>query len=128
MVGVSSAGRQRLTGALGKASEGVGVAYRDVGQDLAIELHARELQAVHELRVGHAVLPGGSVDPRDPQPAEVALAVAPIAVAVLVGLEQRLFGHPVVTAGVTPETLCHRQRRAALLAGVDRALDPSDPR
>ena len=48
---VGSAGRQRLAGALGKASEGVGVADCDVREDLAVELDAGELQAVHELRV-----------------------------------------------------------------------------
>ena len=68
------------------------------------------------------MLPGGSVDPGDPQPAEVTLAVAAVAVAVLIGLEQRLLGHPVVPAGVAPEALRHGQRRAPLLAGVDRAL------
>src|SRR5438105_2536043 len=87
-----SAGGQRLAGALGKTSEGVGVADGDVRQDLAVELDARGLQAVDELRVRHPVLPGGSVDPRDPQAAEVALAVATVAVAVLIGLEHGLLG------------------------------------
>ena len=44
-----SAGGQRLTGALGKASEGVGVADGDVGKDLAVELDAGELETVHQL-------------------------------------------------------------------------------
>ena len=38
-----------LAGAVGKASEGLRVADRHVGQDLAIQLHARGLHAVHEL-------------------------------------------------------------------------------
>ena len=126
--GVSSAGRcQRLAGAVSKASERVGVADGDVREDLAVELHARELQAVHELRVGHVVLPRGSVDAGDPQTPEVALAVAPVAIAVLVGLEQRLLGHPVVAAGVAPEALGQRERRPPLLARVDRPLDASHP-
>src|SRR5580704_14186171 len=81
-----SAGSQRFAGALSDASEGVGVVHGDVGQDLAVELHVRELEAMDELRVGEAVLARGRVDARDPQAAEVALAVAAIAVAVLVGL------------------------------------------
>src|SRR5947209_4008244 len=75
-----SGGRQRLAGAVGKPSERVGVADGDVGQDLAVQLHAGELEAVHELRIGEVVLPGGRVDARDPQPAEVPLAVAAIAI------------------------------------------------
>ena len=67
--GFSSAGRQRLAGAVGKASEGVAVADGDVGQDLAVELDAGELETVHELRVRHVVLartalgPNGSAVP-----------------------------------------------------------------
>src|SRR5947209_8467082 len=118
-----SAGRQRLTGAVGKASKRLGVAHGDVGQDLAVELHPGRLEAVDELRVRQAVLACGGVDPRDPQAAEVTLAVAPVAVAVLVGLEHGLLRHPVVTAGVAPVALGQRKRGAALLAGVDRTLD-----
>ena len=50
-----SAGRQRLAGAVGKASEGVGVMHGDVGQYLAVELDSGELQPMDELRVGEAV-------------------------------------------------------------------------
>src|ERR1700733_772061 len=112
-VGVSSAGRQRLAGAVGKASEGVGVADGDVREDLAVQLDARELEAVDELGVREVVLARRRVDPGDPQPPEVALAVAPVAVAVLVGLEQGLLGYPVVAAGGPPEAPGHRQGRAA---------------
>src|ERR1700744_2475846 len=46
-----SAGRQRLAGAVGKASEGIGVVDGDVGEDLAIELDSGPLQTVQELRI-----------------------------------------------------------------------------
>src|SRR3954454_3029909 len=91
----SSAGR-RLAGAIGKTSEGVRVADGDVGQHLAVDLETAQLEAVHERRVGQAVLARGGVDPLDPQTTEVALAVAPVAVGVLVGLEQGLLGALVV--------------------------------
>src|SRR5690348_5534798 len=74
------------------------------------------------------MLARGRVDPRDPQPAEVALAIAPVAVAVLVGLEDGLLGHLVVPAGVSAVALGERQRRAALLTGVNRALDAGHER
>ncbi len=51
-----SAGSQRLTGALGKASEGIGVVHGDVGQDLAVELDVREIEAgMHNCDVRKAV-------------------------------------------------------------------------
>src|SRR5204862_7589953 len=62
------------------------LADRQVGQDLAVELQPREFHAVHELRVGHAVLAHAGIDALDPQSAEVAFFVA----AVAVGIAQRL--------------------------------------
>src|SRR5919198_659233 len=119
----SSAGR-RLAGALGKASEGLAVADGDVGQHLAVQLEAGLLDPVHEARVGQAVLAGGGIDARDPQPAEVPLAVAAVAVRVLVRLEQGLLGPLVARMGLAPVALRARERGPALLARVDGALDP----
>src|SRR5581483_1314786 len=114
-----SAGRQRLAGAVGKPSEGLGVTDGDVGQDLAVELDPGGLQSVHELGVGEAVLACGRVDSGDPQAAEVALAVAAVAIAVLVGLEHRFLGGAVMTAGIAPVALGQLQGGAALLAPVN---------
>src|SRR6202020_2481583 len=80
-------------------------------------------EAVHELRVAHPVLARGGVDARDPQPAVVALAVAPIAVGVGVRLDQRLLGALVVRVRLAAEALRQLERRATLLARVQRALD-----
>src|SRR4029453_14173410 len=52
---------RRLSGGIGKSAEGLGVAHGDVGQDLAVQLDAGELQAVDERAVAHAVLAGGGV-------------------------------------------------------------------
>src|SRR5215210_6931367 len=117
-------GRRRLAGALGESPEGLGVAHGDVGQHLAVQLDAGQLQAVHERAVAHALLAGGGVDAGDPQAAEVALAVAPVAIGVGVGLHDRLLGPLVVRAGLAAEALRALEGRAALLAGVDGALDP----
>src|SRR5690606_29292504 len=57
----------------------------DGGQDLAVQLDARLVQAVHELRVGEAFGAGRGVDALDPQGAERALLVATVAVGVLTG-------------------------------------------
>ena len=69
------------------------------------------------------VLARRGVDPRDPQPAEVALAVAPVAVGVGVRLHQRFLGALVVRVRLAAEALRQLERRAALLLRVHRALD-----
>src|SRR2546426_935061 len=65
----------------------------------------------------------GGVDARDPEAAEVALAIAPVAVGVRIGLHQRLLGALVVGMRLAAEALRQLERRAALLARVDRPLD-----
>src|SRR4051794_10132394 len=116
---------RRLAGGLGKASEGLGVAHGDVGEALAVELDAGQLQAVHERAVAHAVLARGGVDAGDPQAAEVALAVAAVAVRVGVRLDERFLGALVVRVRLAAVALRQRQDGAALLLGVQRALDAS---
>src|SRR3954447_7139119 len=118
-------GSRRLPGAFRKASERLGVAHGDVGEDLAVELDARLAQAVHELAVGEALAARRRVDARDPQAPEVALAVAPVAIRVGVGLEQLLLRALVRGVLLAPVALGTLENGAALLAGVDGALDPA---
>src|SRR5579864_2515170 len=83
---------------------------------------------MHELRVGQVVLACCRVDPRDPQPPEVALAIAPIAIPVLVRLEHRFLGRAVMPAGIAAVALGQRECRPSLLARMNAALDPGHPR
>src|SRR5271156_1965840 len=76
---------RRLCGG-GNCLERLGLADRDIGQYLAVEIEPGQLDAVHELRVGQSVLPRAGIDPLDPQGAKIALAVAPVAI----GVAQRL--------------------------------------
>src|ERR1700684_4231166 len=121
---VAGSGSRRLAGGVYKKSESVCVAHGDVSQNLAVQLHTGERQAVHELRVAHPVLAGGSIDARDPQPAEVPLAVAPIPVGIGIRLHQRLLGASVVGVRLAAEALRQLECGLALLAGSHRALDP----
>src|SRR5580658_7708368 len=66
--------------------ERLGLADRYIGQDLAVEIQSGEFDPVHELRIGQPVLARARIDPLDPQGAEIALAVAPVAI----GITQRL--------------------------------------
>src|ERR1700722_18623725 len=65
-----------LEGGLGldsESSEASGVVGGDIGEDLAIERIAGELEAVDEGRVAHAVDAAGCVDTFDPEGAVLAL-------------------------------------------------------
>jgi hypothetical protein len=68
------------------------VMYGYVSQDLAVQLDIGFFQAVDKAAVWHPVLAGGGIDARDPQAAEIALAIAPVAI----GIPQRLH-HRLVT-------------------------------
>src|SRR3954469_17966348 len=114
-----ASGSRRLPCALGKTSEGLGVADGDVGQHLAVELDLRELQAVHELAVRQALLARGGVDALDPQAAELALAVLAVAVRVGARLEQLLLGALVARVLLAAVALGPLKNRPALLARVD---------
>jgi len=63
-------GRLSLHGEGGKAR---GVVSGNVGEDLAIEAIAGELEAVDEGRVAHAIVAAGSVDADDPEGAVLTL-------------------------------------------------------
>src|SRR3954470_4146030 len=120
-----ASGSRRLPGASRKTSEGLGVANGDVGQHLAVELDLGEAQAVHQLAVAHALLAGGRVDALDPQAAELALAVLAVAVGIRARLEQLLLRPLVARVLLAAVALGPLERRAALLARVDRSLDPA---
>ena len=62
-------------GGLDEGGEGRGVVDGQVGQDLAVDLDTRGLEALDEAVVGQAVGAGAGVDALDPELAEVALAL-----------------------------------------------------
>src|SRR5690348_12125736 len=66
--------------------------HRDVGQDLAVEVDARELQRVDELAVGQSLGANRGVDALDPQGAEAPLLHLAVAIGVLPGLFDGLAG------------------------------------
>src|SRR5699024_5937089 len=71
------------------------VAHGQVGQNLAVEFHTRLPETIHEHAVRHTQLLGTGIDAGDPQPAEITLAGAPVAIRILAGLEYGLTCHPV---------------------------------
>jgi len=66
-------GGKRVLGRDGEGGEAGGVVGGDVGEDLAIEGVAGELETVDEGRVAHAVEAAGGVDTDDPESAILAL-------------------------------------------------------
>src|SRR5262252_2469343 len=66
------------------------VVHGDVGEHLAVDLDASLVQSVDDAAVGKSVDSGGGVDARDPQRAEFALVLPPVAVRILPRLDDRL--------------------------------------
>src|SRR5262245_36587207 len=115
-------GRRGLAGHRDDRGERRLVGHRQISEDLAVHLHTRELQALDEAVVRHAVGASRGVDPGDPQLAEVTLAVPPVPVRVLQRVQHLLLrlavqarALPAVPAGVL-------QYGTALLLGVHRPL------
>jgi len=69
-----------------------GLLIREVGENTPVDLDAGDAQALYEPVIGHPVGPGRGVDPLDPQPPEIALAVLAVAVGVGHRVEDLLLG------------------------------------
>src|SRR5690606_16929880 len=78
---------------------------REVGKNLTVDLDASLVQAVNEAAVGQAVLTDSSIDALDPQSAEIALAILPVAICVLKRLLNRLLGDADGVLATAVETL-----------------------
>src|SRR5436190_22041390 len=104
-------------------AEGCRVGDRDVGEDLAIDVDAGELQSVDEDAVTHVVLTARGVDAADPKPAEITLARAPIGVGVAQRVHDRFVGGLVVAAAMAVVALGLLEDRAVLLLGVNASFD-----
>src|SRR5690606_24698174 len=86
---------QRFFGRGGERRKPLLVVDGDVGQDLPIDFDVGAPQAVHEPTVRQAVGARRGVDPRDPERAELPLALTAVAVRVLAGLDDGLLRDPV---------------------------------
>lgn len=62
-------------------------------QNLAVQGDSRVLKSFHELGIGGAVFPGGSIDTGNPKALEVALFIAPVTVLILSGSDYGLPAH-----------------------------------
>lgn len=60
----------------------LGVPSGHIRQGLAIKFYLGDLQAVNELAIGEAQLPGPSADPQNPEAAEVAFPLPAMAIRV----------------------------------------------
>jgi hypothetical protein len=103
--------------------EGAGVADREVGEDLAVNLDARLAQALNESVVGDAVGPGSGVDPLDPELAELALAGPAVAVCVAERMADLLLGLAVQARPLPAVASRQLEGLPALLLGVHCPLD-----
>src|SRR5581483_900408 len=106
----------------GDGAEGRRVADREVGEHLAVELDSGLRAPVDELVVRQPVHAGGSVDARDPEPAERALLDLAVAVRVDERVLDLLLGVAVMGVVEPPVALRLLEDLAALLLRVDGSL------
>src|SRR5699024_3670488 len=115
--------RQSLLGLLHEGVERRGVVDGQLGEHPAVDLHPGGAQTLHEPVVGHPPGAGRSVDPRDPQPAEVTRAGRAVTVGVGARVRHLLLGLAVQPGALAAVTAGALEGRPALLMGVDRPLD-----
>src|SRR5580658_3962015 len=87
--------RQMLLRGGDQRGESFRVVHRHVRQNLAVDLDAAELESVNQLAVGGAVIARRRSDALNPQRAEIALAISPVAITVAQRAVHRLFCRPV---------------------------------
>src|SRR5436309_5813310 len=116
----------RLGAALGdgnELAEGLGVAHRQIGKHLSIDVDAGQLEAMHELVVRQPLAAGCGVDPSDPQLAHVALARPTVAIRVLERVQQSFVGRTEERPVRHPEALSQVQDFLVAPPGWNAALD-----
>src|SRR5262249_2989166 len=93
--GLSTSSRLEVVpGNLHQPPKGAPVAHRQFSEHLPVDLYSGLAESVHEPVVWQALQTRGRVDPRDPEPAEVALAGAPVTKRVGQGVQDRLVRRP----------------------------------
>src|SRR5687768_10959046 len=121
--GGTGLGTRSLPRRLDQRAEGLGIAGRDLRQRLAVEVHARPLEAGDELTVGHVERTRGGVDADDPQSAEVALLEPPAGVGEISGAHDRLLRRPVELSLGEEIALGQRQDLLAALPALVPSFD-----
>src|ERR1700722_14950160 len=121
-LGDGRAGERVLCG-LDQRTKGVGVGDGQVGQHLAIDFDAGQVQPIDQPAVAHAVQPSRRVDALDPQLAKVTLAGPTVPVGVLHRMHELLVGRTVRPTLVSVVSLRLLQNGAVVLAPMNGSLD-----
>src|SRR4029077_13541750 len=103
-------------------AERLRIANGQIGKHLAIDVDAGQLEAVHELVVGHPLAARRRIDPGDPELAHVALPCSPIAIGVLERMHHRLVGRPEERPVRHPEAFGEAEDLLVTPAGGNAAL------
>src|SRR5712691_8169558 len=113
---------QRLPCHVHQSGEGRRVGDGKLGEHPPVHLDTRDLEALDEPVVGHAVGTGRGIDALDPQPPERALAVLAVTVCIGHRVKRLLLGLAVQPRPLAAVTARPLQDDPALLVGIDRPL------
>src|SRR5215207_4769173 len=115
--------RRVCFGHLNQSSECRGIGHGQISEDLAVNLDPRGLETRDEAVVRHAFGPSSSVDPLDPQPAEVAFTRAAVPIGVHQRMSDLLLRLAVHARTLTPVAGCLPEDFTTLFLRIDGALD-----
>jgi hypothetical protein len=73
-------------------TESFRIMHRDIREHFAVYLDLSQIQTIDQAAIGQSVQTSSRIDARDPQCAELALALTTIPVGVLAGLDNGLLG------------------------------------
>ena len=105
--------------------EGGRIPYRHVGKHLAIDINPGLIKAVDEPAIGETMLTGSGINTDDPQPSEIALSIAAMAIGIAQGLQHRLVGDAVAGVPCPHLSLGELQYLLMTAMGSDAAFYPS---
>ncbi len=109
---VPVSGSLALKGRLGRIEDGIKrcrVVDREIGEDLAVDLDAGSVEALHKSRIAQSTLSDGSADALNPESPELPLPLLAVVVFVLTGLVDRILCVAVEFGAESPESLGSEQ-------------------
>ena len=108
---------------LSQGCERCGIGDGQLGEHLAVDVHAGDLQAVHHLGIGQAVQAGRRVDAGDPQATEVALLLLAADICITQGTANLCAGGTLLLALRAKVTLGELHYLTLFLLCVHRTLN-----
>jgi len=115
-----------LFDAFANSSEGFWIADGEFGENFAVKFDTFGLHAVDQLAVADTVLAGSVINASDPEGAQIAFAIAAIAVGITKGFDNTLLRQAEATGAIMLHTLSSLKGLFVLCASSDSTFNSHD--